>query len=77
MRLPLWWHLSALAGSARRSRGLWGDARAGLTATARVATIDTQPTASLVREGSNDLEPTSLRLLIVRLNLIASMNRDH
>jgi hypothetical protein len=24
-----------------------------------------------------DLEPTSLRLLIGRLNLIASMNRDH
>ena len=28
LRLLLWWHLSALAGSGRRSRGLWGDVRA-------------------------------------------------
>src|SRR5215211_1550274 len=28
LRLPLWWDLSALAGFACRSRGLWGDARA-------------------------------------------------
>ena len=40
---------------------------------------DKEPTHSprLRRQRMNDLEATSLRLLICRLDLVAHMNRDH